>query len=85
MIVDVLEAKARSLHNKGQLTDIRKMVYETIDELEGDLHLDEIETKLSVWRKIKEICVDELSAIHKVQRISYPTTDSQVATSADVD
>ena len=77
MIVDSVEAMARSFHNSGKLTsseDKQKVVYSTLERLDGDDQLDEL--KMGVVKKIRNRLVRELDSIYH-QRVTYDEADDE--------
>lgn len=77
MIVDCVEATARSLSNSGQLEeteDIDNMITNTIKRLTDDMQLDEI--KVGILRIVKEKLVREIASIYQ-KRVPYNTPEEE--------
>jgi len=75
MIVDSIEATARSLYNSGKLDDTKSrknVIDSSIDKLGNDGQLDVV--KFGVIRQVKGILIKELEAIYH-KRVSYEEED----------
>lgn len=74
MIVDCIEATAKSLFNSGKLDDVKEMVDKTIGRLEDDEQLDEL--KIGIVRIIKQVLYKEVeNTYHK--RVSYEELEKE--------
>lgn len=76
MICDILEAKCRALSQAGKLEDIGVLVEETIQELEQDEQLDDVELTFGRLRTIKNVLKKELAAQYH-QRVDYDKAEEE--------
>jgi putative nucleotidyltransferase with HDIG domain len=74
MIVDCIEATAKSLFNTNKLENVKEMVDKTITRLEDDEQLDEL--KIGIKRIIKQVIYKEIeNTYHK--RVSYEDLEKE--------
>lgn len=78
MIVDCVEATTRSIHMNGQIedvTDIENIINKSINNLEQDFQIDNIQ--LGMLRKIKEILINELASEYHKREIYITETENE--------
>jgi len=74
MIVDNVEATAKSLFNSGKLDDVKDMIDKTLMRLEDDEQLDEL--KIGIVRIIKQVLYKEIESVYH-KRVSYEELEKE--------
>jgi hypothetical protein len=74
MIVDCIEATAKSIYNSGKQINVKEMVDSAFIRLEDDEQLDEL--KIGIKRIIKQVIYKEVESIYH-KRVSYEELEKE--------